>query len=182
MGRRRSVGERQNRLDPGPGSAAVGLRGTVELVHAGETRAEDRATLGSDPSADSAAGMAGEAVLPPPLVNAAASGCAVGAGCCAFPRDSGHSGGKAINPGGWGAEPPKPAGEPADQRATPGGAAAYQRERHWANSFLLAACIRRAHSVSLSRWACSARCSALRPCFKHFTQSSSESSFSYGVR
>lgn len=172
------MGEQQNSLDPGPGPAAIGLRGAVKLVHAEDTRAEDRATLGSDPSADSAAGMAGEAVLPPPFVIAAANGCAVGADCFAFPRDSGHSGGKAINPGGWGAEPPKPAGEHAGQRAMPGGAAAHQRERHCANSFRLAACIRRAHSVSLSRCACSAKCAALRPCFRHVSQSASESNFS----
>lgn len=99
------MGEQQNSLDPGPGPAAIGLRGAVKVVHAEDTRAEDRATLGSDPSAGSAAGMAGEAVLPPPFVNTAANGCAVGAGCSAFPRDSGHSGGKAINPGAGGRSP-----------------------------------------------------------------------------
>ena len=54
----------------------------------------------------------------------------------------------------------------------------HQRERHCASSFLLRACIRRAHSVSLSRRACYSSMAALMPSFKCCSQLSSESSFS----
>ena len=52
------------------------------------------------------------------------------------------------------------------RRRGPGAEWFHQRERHWASSFLLTACMRRAHSVSLSRCACCSIKAARMPSFK----------------